>query len=361
MRDALYEITLRRLRLPLIRPYRLSYRTFTEFQPIIVHVRSSSGREGWGEGHISPGSSGETREGGWRFCVEHSEMIIGKSARDAADILTAAMGASKVAATAMITAIEMMENDSALDVQHAIALPMVTPFHAVERCEIANEVEDLLDQGFRTFKVKVGNDVEADLARVAAIQSATAERATLRIDANRGYSERDGACFASGLDPAGIELFEQPCAAEDWEANARVAEISKVPLMLDEPICGPADIDRAGTIPGVGFCKLKLKRFGGLRRLREALLQVRERGMEPVLGDGLSSEINCWMEACAAIGVIRNAGEFNGFLKPTARLFANPLVFSSGSIELPAGFRPEIDREVMEKHEIACERFAGRA
>ena len=84
-----------------------------------------------------------------------------------------------------------------------------------------------------------------------------------------------------------------------------MAEVSTVPLMLDEPICEPADIDRAGTIPGVGFCKLKLKRFGGLRRLREALLQVRERGMEPVLGDGLSSEINCWMEACTAIGVVR--------------------------------------------------------
>ena len=111
MRDALCEITLRKLRLPLTRPYRLSYRTFTEFQPIIVHVRSSSGREGWGEGHISPGSSSETREGGWRFCREHSEMIIGKSARDASEFLTAAMGASKVAATAMITAIEMMEHD----------------------------------------------------------------------------------------------------------------------------------------------------------------------------------------------------------------------------------------------------------
>ncbi len=189
MRDALCEITLRKLRLPLTRPYRLSYRTFTEFQPIIVHVRSSSGREGWGEGHISPGSSSETREGGWRFCREHSEMIIGKSARDASEFLTAAMGASKVAATAMITAIEMMEHDLALHVERSVALPMVAPLHAVEQSEIANEVENLLEQGFRTFKVKVGNDVEADLARVAAIQSATAGRATLRIDANRGYSE----------------------------------------------------------------------------------------------------------------------------------------------------------------------------
>jgi len=61
----LQELKLRTVRLPLIRPYVLSYRTFTEFEPIIVEVRDSDGRVGWGEGHISPGSSRETREGGW--------------------------------------------------------------------------------------------------------------------------------------------------------------------------------------------------------------------------------------------------------------------------------------------------------
>ena len=43
--------------------------------------------------------------------------------------------------------------------------------------------------------------------------------------------------------------------------------------------------------------------------------------MEPVLGDGISSEVQCWMEGCVARQVIRNAGEFNGFLKPKVRLF----------------------------------------
>ena len=37
----LQELKLRTVRLPLIRPYVLSYRTFTEFEPIIVEVRDS--------------------------------------------------------------------------------------------------------------------------------------------------------------------------------------------------------------------------------------------------------------------------------------------------------------------------------
>src|ERR1700751_2071181 len=105
----LAEIPLRFVPLPLIRPYVLSYRTFTEFEPIIVEVRDDDGRSGWGEGHISPGSSRETREGGWAFCREHAAAVIGKDTREAKAIISANMGASKVAATALLTAIEMLE------------------------------------------------------------------------------------------------------------------------------------------------------------------------------------------------------------------------------------------------------------
>ena len=78
----LQELKLRTVRLPLIRPYVLSYRTFTEFEPIIV-VRDSDGRVGWGEGHISPGSSRETREGGWAFC---STAVVDKDTKEAQSI-----------------------------------------------------------------------------------------------------------------------------------------------------------------------------------------------------------------------------------------------------------------------------------
>ena len=133
---------------------------------------------------------------------------------------------------------------------------------------------------------------------------------------------------------------------------------STVPVMLDEPICGIADIERAATMRNVGFCKLKLKRFGGLDRLKTALDRVRQLGMEPVLGDGLASELSCWMEGCVAAAAIRNAGEFNGFLRPKARLFAEPLRFENGELVIAPGFVPAIDADVLAAHEIACERFA---
>ena len=276
-------------------------------------------------------------------------------------MIAANIESSKVAATALLTAIEMLEEHPLLRIERDTSLPLLTPFNSSAPKEIEDEVERRLADGFRTFKIKVGKDVDDDLRRVKAIQRAIAGRATMRLDANRAFNEADACRFASSLNPAGIELFEQPCGADDWDGNAKVAGVSPVPIMLDEPICELADVERASRIRNVAFCKLKLKRFGGLDLVREALDAVRAHGMEPVLGDGLGTELGCWMEACVARVTIRNAGEFNGFLKPKMRLFANPLQFVQGNLVMPAGYTPAIDRFVLAAHETAHERFVSTA
>src|SRR5947207_8227728 len=207
----LQEIALRTVRLPLIRPYVLSYRTFTEFEPIIVEVRDGDGRVGWGEGHISPGSSSETREGGWTFCREHASVIIGKTTVEAKAVVAQHASASKVAATALLTAIEMLEDHPLLRINREVRLPLLTPFNSSTPKEIEEEVERRLSDGFRTFKIKVGKDADADAKRVKTIQHAIAGRATMRIDANHAYVEADASRFASSLHPSGLQLFEQPC------------------------------------------------------------------------------------------------------------------------------------------------------
>jgi L-alanine-DL-glutamate epimerase-like enolase superfamily enzyme len=350
-------LSVRRLCLPLIRPYRLSYRTFEEFEPYLVQVADDEGGSGFADGHISPGSSEETREGGWAFMRQHIPHMLGRDAKTAKTEVLKHFAASKVATAALATAIDVLDKHSLLDCDKAVTLPLLTPINSTESADIEKEVESWLAQGFRTFKVKVGKDVDADLKRVVFIQQAVGDRATLRLDANRAFNREDGMKFAAALDPAGIELFEQPCDADDWDANAAVAAVSAVPLMLDEPICTLVDIERAATIPGVRFCKLKLKRFGSLDWLHEGLTRVRDCGMEPVLGDGLGSEVQSWLEACVARSTIRNAGEFNGFLKPKDRLLDPPLTFKDGSIVLPADYRPALDRAAAERFTTAKMEF----
>ena len=344
-------IELRRLHLPLHVPYRLSYRTFEAFEPILVRLVDDQGRVGFGEGHISPGSSSETRDGGWAFCVEYARRLIGQCCEDAVRTVSADASRSPVAASSMLSAIDVLRQHPLFAVNVTTRVPILTPTNATNESDIEAEVEQRLLQGFRTFKIKVGKDVTADLQRVRCYQRALRGRGELRLDANRAFCVEDGCRFAASLDAQGIQLFEQPCASEDWDGNARVAKASQVPLMLDEPICSIADVERAADIEGVRYCKVKLKRFVTVDRLSAVLTRIRELGLLPVLGDGLGCEPACWMEACIARHHIDNAGEFNGFLKPRARLFHAPLMFESGHIVLAPG-KPSIDEDSLQAHTV---------
>ena len=247
------EIRLYRIKLPLITPYRLSYLTVEAFEPLLVEVRDTDGNSGWGEGHISPGSSTETPEGGWGFCRGIATTAAGQDSTVIKATVLESMPSSPVAASAMLSAIDMLNADPLLEPPvHETRLALLTPVNATTAEALAPEIEAKLAEGFRTFKIKVGKDLDSDMARVRQIQAAVAGRATMRIDANRAYPEEQARRFATALDPQGIELFEQPCAAEDWDANAAVAGVSPVPVMLDEPICALADIERAATIKGIG-------------------------------------------------------------------------------------------------------------
>ena len=158
---------------------------------------------------------------------------------------------------------------------------------------------------------------------------------------------------------SGIELFEQPCDKADWAANAAVAAVSTVPVMLDESIYGVDEIERAAKVPGVGFVKLKLKKLGSLARLEPALQRIRTLGMQPVLGDGTATDISCWMEAGVARTTIRNAGENNGFLKLTHQLFVEPLPFEHGAIRLPKGWWPAVDEARVRQLATETQRYAA--
>ena len=73
-----------------------------------------------------------------------------------------------------------------------------------------------------------------------------------------------------------------------------------------------------------------------LTALAEGLTLIRDLGMEPVLGNGVASDLGCWMEACVACRYINNAGEMNGFLRQQAPLATDPIAVERGEMQLRA-------------------------
>jgi len=342
-------VTIRHIRLPLIHPYRISYRAYDDFDPILVELRADDGTSGWGEAHIA-GNTPETFEGAWSFCTEAGGLLTREPLPAARKRLLHDLPRSPAAATALLTAMDMLMHDPILDVSQVTRIPIVAAPHATDPDEVKKEIEDLLQAGYETIKIKVGKDVRQDLDWIATLQAAIRGRAQIRLDANCGYSREDALVFLRGLDPGGIELVEQPCDAADWEGNLLAARESPVPLMLDESIHTLADVERAAETGAIGYVKLKLKKFGTLELLKDALMRIVRLGMRPVLGNGAGTDLGCWQEACVARLTLDNAGEMNGFGKTRARIFETPLPFVRGAIEIPPGYAPVLNERVIDDH-----------
>ncbi|MSQ54179.1 MAG: mandelate racemase [Betaproteobacteria bacterium] len=352
-------IRLHRLEVPLRTPYKLAFGLLRHFDTLLVEVQDSEGRTGLGEATVLTGYTEETVEEAWGRMRAWAQEVAALDPAAARELLLKRVDQAPFAVSGLVTAIEMMLGDELLSVSAAARVPLLGMVNAESGAALDAEIDSLLGRGFRTLKVKVGFDAAEDAKRLREIQSVVAGRASIRVDANQGFSREDALRFASGIEPAGIELLEQPCAAGDWDSACAVARVSTVPMMLDESIYGLPDIRRAAQLGAARFIKLKLMKLGSLRRLAEGIALIRSLGMEPVLGNGVACEIGCWMEALVARTGITNAGEMNGYLKQSVPLLANPPRFNAGAIELEPGYRPEPDRNAIARLARDSMEFAG--
>jgi O-succinylbenzoate synthase len=115
--------------------------------------------------------------------------------------------------------------------------------------------------GVNTFKVKVGNNLVEDLARVNAIRQLR-PNAKVRIDVNGLWSVVQAEEFLSSVGE--VEYVEQPCATLE-ELRELKAQTS-VKIVGDEILrkaSNPFDIDLSGAID---FLMLKVQPLGGIKR-----------------------------------------------------------------------------------------------
>ena len=332
----LERIELDLLRVPLKTPYKLVFGNVEAFDTLLVTVTLADGRSGVGEATILTGYTKETLDQCWQAArAIGSELLVNGR-------LAPWLGENPFTVTAFSTAMEMAGGHPTLR-PTAASVPLLAILNETEPGALDVELERLLQAGYSTIKVKVGWNVQDDLRRVRHIQQALRGHARIRIDANQGYSKDDGCSFARSLDPAGIELFEQACAAGDWDAALAVKRAATVPIMLDESIYTMADVEKAAALGAADIIKLKLMKLGSIDQLEQALGRIGALGMTAVLGNGVATEIGCWMEACVGARLLATAGEMNGFLKQRSGLLTAPLRVERGRILLDRASGPQLD------------------
>lgn len=131
--------------------------------------------------------------------------------------------------------------------------------------EMAAKGKELLDAGYEFIKIKVDGKLAFDTARVKAIRDAVGPSIRLIIDANQAYTPKNAIRLACNVVDCNVEIFEQPCKAEDHVGLKLVTDNSPIAIEADESAGSVRDVMALASGRIVDCVSLKVPKLGGLR------------------------------------------------------------------------------------------------
>lgn len=315
-------------KIPLITPYVLSFASVEHIDIVLVRICLTDGCCGVAEAVPLPGYTKDTLASIMGVLKPLARECAGIPIGDIEKLFARRSSEDIIALSAFLTAVEMARNTFRLP--EKIDVPLLAPVSASRApVDVLQKSIHLIEDGYRTIKLKVGRDLEADCLTASLLLNELPDGVHLRIDANQGYDFAQSEQFLEILrHPRNylIELVEQPFPANAWENFEELANrTSHVRLMLDESIIGENDIERAAVV-GADLVKLKLCKHRGLHGLRSMAKKARMLGMETVLGNGVSSDLGNIQEAALFQGSNLFVGAFegNGFVKLSNMISNHP-------------------------------------
>ncbi len=133
--------------------------------------------------------------------------------------------------------------------------------------EMAAKVEGYRAEGYRRFQLKVGGDPDTDVERIRAVAELMQRGDVLIADANGGWLMHDAARVVRAVRDVDVYI-EQPCATYD-ECLA-IRRRTDHPFVLDESIDGIGPVLRGHTDGAMDVVNIKISKFGGLTKARQA-------------------------------------------------------------------------------------------
>jgi L-Ala-D/L-Glu epimerase len=170
-------------------------------------------------------------------------------------------------------------------------------------------------RGFRALKIKVGGP--DDLARVEAVRAES--DASLRVDANEGWTLEQAREMVPALVELGVELLEQPFPADDLDSFRALRKlVPRPPVVVDEGCHDLRDVARCAGYADV--VNVKLAKCGGLREAVRMVNAARALGLGAMLGCMIESELG--IAPAAQIASLFDWVDLDGHLLLADRPFA---------------------------------------
>jgi len=132
---------------------------------------------------------------------------------------------------------------------------------------MAGKVAGYRAEGYRKFQLKVGGDPETDIERIHAVSAELQRGDVLIADANTGWLMHQAARVVRAVKDVDVYI-EQPC--ETFEECYSIRKMTDHPFVLDESIDGLPILLRANSLQAMDVVNIKISKFGGLTKARQA-------------------------------------------------------------------------------------------
>lgn len=287
---------------PISDPFVVATGTRVTAQNVFVRMTLASGIQGYGEAAPFPEVGGETRTSCLASMISLGEALLGQSvvrykhlARLLADLSASSQPAARCAMeTAVLdalgreTGIPLWALWGGTDVRERecdITIPIV------DRRKTLDLARGWYAQGFRLFKMKVGRNVDDDIARLEAVHQALPGIAFIG-DGNQGFRRDECLAFADGVKRFGgkLVLLEQPVVREDLEGLSAIRHLTGIPVAADESVRSLADARMIIEKQAADYVNIKIMKTGVIEALEIASF-VRSAGLRLMAGGMVETRI----------------------------------------------------------------------
>lgn len=309
-------------------------------------VRLDSDTEwGLGEGVPSPRVTGKTLEDVLSFIAPQAKWVSNVDASSAFQMargMADAIQGGRVEAGPGPAAMDLALLDLAgraegysarellgLPIEASIQSSMTVSLGPIE--DMVAEAEDHVGKGFTVLKVKLGAEPLATSRLLRALRDSVPE-VTIRVDANEAWTTHSAGTLLPLMERHEVELIEQPFPRDSHEDMAALTKASSIPIVADEMVQGPIDVDIIGRHRLAHGINIKLQKVGGLTTGARMAKRAQEYGLKVMVGCFIES--GAGMAAASQLIGVCDWADLDGHLLLADNPIKGPPVFQ-GVVSTP--------------------------
>ena len=222
----------------------------------------------------------------------------------------------------------------------------------------AAQARAFVDQGFRAFKVKVGLDVENDIASLRAIREEVGYDVDMLVDANQCYTRHLALRVGRELEKLAVPFFEEPLSIDDVDGHAFLADRLDVRIATGENMYTRWDFLPFFQKSAIHVVQADASRCGGIseaKRIFDLAGSFHLHAIPHTFSDALTIAANLHVVAASSNApIIEYDRTYNEIQE---KLVTNPPPVHDSVIDLPTGpgLGVEIDWDFVADHPYSGE------